>query len=77
MKRLNIIKRFNESKNVSENDAIEELCYEEGSQVIDACLTIEDFNEKVKELTGEYVIDPQEFFDNVHTELGMFIDGDY
>ena len=74
MKRLNITKERFEKFNESVDDAVEELCYDEGEKVIDACHTIEDFNDKIKELTGNYIFDPDEFFTTVHAELGLFLD---
>ena len=68
-----ILKFVNESENAAEYDAVGELCYEEGANVINATATIEEFNNKIYELTGKYVIDPDVFF-GMSTELGMFIE---
>ena len=69
MKKLNITKKFNESV----DDEVADLCMEEGANVINATATIEEFNNKIYELTGKYVIDPDVFFE-MSTELGMFIE---
>ena len=62
MKKLNITKEQFRKFNESADDAVKELCIKDGANVVDATATIEKFNEKIYELTGKYVIDPDEFF---------------
>ncbi len=69
MKKLNITKKFNESA----GDAVKELCMKDGADVINATATIEKFNNKIYELTGNYVIDPDEFF-ATSDDLCVFIE---